>query len=61
MEYQNTAEATADLIGNKFHNRIKTFSKNSETVINENDKEIPKEKYISPKERQEIIDNLRLI
>ena len=34
---------------------------NSETVTNENDKEIPKERYISPEERQKIIDNLRLI
>ena len=37
-------------------------SKNSETVTNENytelPKEIPKEKYISPEERQKIIDNL---
>ena len=35
---------------------------NSETVTNENDKEIPKgipkERYISPEERQKIIDNL---
>ena len=31
---------------------------NSETVTNENDKEIPKERYISPKERRRIIDNL---
>ena len=34
---------------------------NSETVTNENDKEIPKERYIFPEERQKIIDNLRLI
>ena len=34
---------------------------NSETVTNENDKEIPKERYISPEERQKIIDNLRSI
>ena len=33
----------------------------SETVTNENDKEIPKERYISPEERQKIIDDLRLI
>ena len=33
---------------------------NSETVTNENDKEIPKERYISPEERQKIIDNLIL-
>ena len=31
---------------------------NSETVTNENDKEIPKERYISPEERHKIIDNL---
>ena len=34
---------------------------NLEKVTNENDKEIPKERYISPEERQKIIDNLRLI
>ena len=34
---------------------------NSQTVTNENDKEIPKERYISPEERQKIIDNLRSI
>ena len=31
---------------------------NSEKVTNENNNEIPKEKYISPKERHKIIDNL---
>ena len=34
---------------------------NSEIVTNDHDKEIPKERYISPKGRQKIIDNLRLI
>ena len=33
---------------------------NSETVTNKHDKEIPKERYISPGERQEIIDELKL-
>ena len=33
----------------------------SETVTSEHDKEIPKQRYISPKERQKITDNLRLI
>ena len=33
---------------------------NSETVTNEHDKEIPKERYISPEERQNIIDELKL-
>ena len=57
MECQKTAEATDDLIGsNKIANKITSVSKilqqnNSETVTNENDKEIPKERYISPEER----------
>ena len=43
----------------------KQKQKKTETVTNENDKKIPKkipkEKYMSPKERQKIIDNLRSI
>ena len=34
---------------------------NSETVTNDHDKEIPKERYISPEERHKIIIDLRLI
>ena len=34
---------------------------NSETIINEHDNEIPKERYISPKEIYKIIDDRRLI
>ena len=53
---QKTAEATSDLIGNKIANRITKVSKhsqqnNSGTVTNKHDKEIPKEKYVSPEER----------
>ena len=44
---QKTAKAAGDLIGNK----IKNVSKNLETVTNENDKEIPKERYMSPEKR----------
>ena len=60
-----TAGATGDLTGNKTPNKISKVSKNSqqnnlETVTNENDKEITKEKRISPEERQEIIDEQRL-
>ena len=33
---------------------------NSETVTNEHDKEIAKETYIFPEERQKIFDDLRL-
>ena len=63
---QKRAEATSDLIGNKIANRITNVSRsspqnNSKTITNEHDKEIPKERYISPKERQTIIDDLRLI
>ena len=34
---------------------------NSETITNEHDKEIAKEKDISPEESQKIIEDLRLI
>ena len=62
---QKTTEASTDSIGNKIANRITKVSKNlqqsnSETVTSENDKEIPKERYICPEERQKIIDDLRL-
>ena len=62
---QKTAEAAGDLIGNKIANKITKAPKhwqenNSETVKNKHDKEIPKERYISPEERQEVIDELRL-
>ena len=45
--------------------RISTQN-NSETITNEtqnikHDKEMPKERYISPEERQKIIDDLTLI
>ena len=45
--------------------KLRKFQKNlqqnnSETVTKEQDKEIPKERYISPEVRQEIIDELRL-
>ena len=68
---QKASQATADLISNKTANRITKASRtspqnNSETVTNEAenielDKEIPKERYISPDQRQKIIDDLRLI
>ena len=48
---QKTAESTSDFIGNKNGNKITKISKNSqnnsETVSNENDKEIPKDICIS--------------
>ena len=58
---QKAAKATGDFVGNKSANRITKLLKNSETVTNENDKEIPKEIYVSQEERQKIINNLILI
>ena len=58
-----TAEATGDLIGNKIADTITTKpskqSHNEEIQSDEVNNEIPKE-YISPKERQKIIDELKL-
>ena len=55
-----------DLIGNQSADEIILVSRtspqnSSKTVKNDYDKEIPNEKYISPEERQKIIDDLRLI
>ena len=60
---QKTAEAGGDLVGNFIADKITSISKkptsepHSYVVSNE----IPKERYISPQERQKIIDELRLI
>ena len=46
----------------KIANRITKIAKTlQKTVTNNNDKEMPKERYISAEERQNIIDDLRLI
>ena len=63
---QKTAGITGDLVRNKITDKITKISKTSkqdysETVSNEDDKEIPKERYASPEEIQKIIDDLRLI
>ena len=65
-EIRKTAEVTGDLIGIKIAGKIIKILKtseqdNSETVTNEHDKEIAKEKDISPEESQKIIEDLRLI
>ena len=51
-----TAKATGDLIGNKIADKITAKPHNKDEVI----KGIPKERYISLKERQKIIDELKL-
>ena len=66
MEYRKTEEATSDLIGNKITNKVTKVSRSSlqnnlETITNEYDKEIPKERCVSPEKRQKIIDDLTLI
>ena len=61
---QKTAEATGDLVDNKIAGKITSASKKShikEIQSNEFNNKIPKERYISPKERQQIIGELRLI
>ena len=70
---QKTAEATGDLIGNKIADKITANpspknvtsaskkSHNEEIQSNEVNNEISKERYISPKERQKVIDELKLI
>ena len=54
---QETAKATGDLIGNKISDKITSASKISHDEVNN---EIPKERHISPKDRQKIINELKL-
>ena len=57
-----TTEATGDLIGNKIADKIPSISrKSSKELQDENEIEIPKERYISPEKRQQFIDELRLV
>ena len=64
---QTTAEATRDLVGNKIADKITSISKKTtkklqddELQSNKANNEIPKERYVSPKEMQ-IIDELGII
>ena len=62
---QKTAEATGDLIGNKIADKIISVSKNSNNNNNNNNEDVKlatyKKRYISPEERQKIINELRLV
>ena len=61
---QKTLEATGDLIGNKIADKITSVSKKKSNNGNNNDDAklaIHKVRYISPEERQQIIDELRLV
>ena len=62
---QKKAEAAGDLIGNKTADKITSVSKKSSTRSQNNEandeSETPKERYISPEKREQIIDELRLV
>ena len=64
---QKTAEATGDLTGNKIADKTTSVSKNStKELLNDEteadaEKATSKERHISPEERQQIIDELRLV
>ena len=66
---QKTAEATGDLIGNKIAEKITSVSKklvkelhnNDETKEDDVETATPKKRYISPEERKQIIEELRLV
>ena len=64
-----TAEVTGDLIGNKIADKITSASKKPAKELHNNNDEAqedveittPKKRYISPEERQQIIEELRLV
>ena len=62
---QKTAEATGDLIGSKIADKITSVSKKPNNNNNNNNEDTDitthKKRYISPEERQQIINELRLV
>ena len=64
---QKTAESTGDLTGNKIADKITSVSKKSAKELPNDETEVDveratlKKRYISPEERQQIIDELRLL
>ena len=60
---QKTAEASGDLIGNKIADKITSVLKKPNNNSSNEDVEIiaHKKSYISPEERQQIINELRLV
>ena len=70
---QKTAEATGDLIRNKIADKITSISKSLEefhsqnalkefdSTTDEDEIEIPKERYIFSEKREQIIEELRLV
>ena len=61
-QFKKTAEATGDLIGNKIADKITRVSKTlPQNNSGTNEEQILRERYLSPEQRQEIVDHLRLI
>ena len=64
---QKTAEATGDLVGNKIADKItsvskkKSYNKNNDDDDDDAELTTHKKRYISPKERKQIIEELRLV
>ena len=60
---QKTAEVTGDLIRNKIADKITNVSNNNNSNNNNEDAELTthKKRYISPEERKQIINELRLV
>ena len=62
---QKTAKATGDLVGNKIPDKITSVSKKSTKKLPTIDEDVEltthEKRYISPEERQQIINELRLI
>ena len=64
---QKTAEASGDLIGNKIADKMSSVLNKSTKQLQNNETEVdvekatPEKRYISQEERQQIIDELRLL
>ena len=63
---QKTAETTGDLIGNKIVDKITSVSKKSSNNNSNDDDDgveltTHKKRYVSPEERQQIINEIRLV
>ena len=63
---KSTTEATGDLIVNKIADKISVSKKSTKELPNDEtevdaERATPKKRYIPPEERQQIIDELRLV
>ena len=62
---QKTAEAAGGLVGNKIADKINVSKKSTKELPNNDETDVKvathKKRYISPEERQQIIDELRTV